>query len=262
MENLLMEGRPLVLFKIGAIRKGTEYDIEVNGHKRTYRTHASEFRVPQKEWERPTIFLSNELLPSNGNPYTDSYSHKYNEDFVEGVYESVSITAKHIMSGAVKIKESGTNEWLTPDELLVVKTRKEFNPDKIKGGQLWSLTVDGDDRFQNTTIMILELGFNCIRFQYQTKVKHSDDFSTIESAEGVIDLYTRDGELQDISKIHLTLINDNTNPNGSIMDRSEPSKYVYPRAFGIGFRSDIPERELRERKPIKLDEDDDYSCEE
>jgi hypothetical protein len=205
-----------------------------------------------------------ELIPEEGNiPNRRVYPGQsfMDDKYVPGVNLSLSVPAERFQTGEVKIYKDGTR--ILPEYVL---TEDDDNwiidESKIHLGSIWSLTIDDDPRFQNTTIMILRIYGGCIEFGYQTKVIYTPDYSHIEAAEGRIDFHPNIGmdnfKIEDyLDKIHLTLIRDNTN-GGAAMDRQNEDDIIYPRSYSVGgYREQyppIPFRERPKRKPV----DDEY----
>ena len=82
--------------------------------------------------------------------------------------------------------------------------------------------------------MILSSFGDRLRFVYQTKVRYSQEYEETDTAQGYIDLYDQNGEMNDVSKVHLELVTDNTNPDGATMNRTQCDKFIYPSSFALG----------------------------
>ena len=271
MKNLIKKGPKFLRFKKKSFECG-DYTIDVNGVKHdltlTYCGPECERSNFEPLYDTSCMHFHRELIPEEGNiPGHRVYpGQSYMDDkYVPGVNLSLSVPAERFQTGEVKIYKDGTR--ILPEYVL---TEDDDNwiidESKIHLGSIWSLTIDDDPRFQNTTIMILRVYGSCIEFGYQTKVIYTPDYSHIEAAEGRIDFHPNIGmdnfKIEDyLDKIHLTLIKDNTN-GGADMDRQNEDDIIYPRSYSVGgYREQyppIPFRERPKRKPV----DDDYYDEE
>ena len=256
MKNLIKDDKPRYVFKAEVFKSGIEYDIEINGIMRTYSIPAC--RVPrgvkERNYNSPWLHFTNTLYEENGPAYFED-RRQPNKDYIPGIHESVSVDAQLVALGIVKIREKGQTEWMNPDDMLIKENVKVIDTDRIKPGQLWSLTIDGDPRFNNTTIMIIPSHYGtALRFIYQTNVMYTEGYSQTETAEGVIEFMNRKGELNNLDNVHITLLQDNTNPSGAIMDRSKDNEYIYPRTYPIGYKEIYPPIEFTKRNKCEYDD--------
>lgn len=273
MKNLIKQSDPYYAFKPDAFEPDTEYDLEIGEFLKTYKTYPERKPVPMYKGEpayapapQPWIQMENllvkgEPLPDAGLPDSVKYPRPYHWSPVKcplrDVSEHIDFEAEHVIKGLVRIRKHGDTKWINPDDIIVCEKKHEIDHDKIKPGQIWKLTIDGDPRFQNTMIMILPSNGHRLRFIYQTIVIYATDYKVSDTAEGNIDLYHNDNKMIDISKVHLELITDNTNPNGSELDRTKNSEYIYPSSYDIGYREDYPAIEPRKRRsPLYFGEDE------
>ena len=281
MKNLLKDNEPMYMFKPNCLEYDTDYEIEVNGNHLIYKTYPKPKFIKRyedqpepeiKEWPKPFMTFSNHLFQDDSIPDPDPKPipfgrpiPRYGFDSVPhripSICEALSIEAIHIVKGIVRIREfdydACDTPWMDVDDLVVVEQRKSIDFNKIKPGQIWKLTIDGDPRFQNTLIMILSSFRDRLRFVYQTKVMYSQEYEETDTAQGYIDLYDQNGEMNDISKVHLELVTDNTNPDGATMNRTQCDKFIYPSSFSLGYTENYPPIPPRERKAFNDDCEDD-----
>lgn len=276
MKNLLKDQEPMYMFNPNCLEYDTDYEIEVNGNTLIYKTYPKPKLItceghpePElKDYPKPFMTFSNQLF--NGDPIPDSEPITFGTPFprygfepkphrISDICETLSIEAIHVAKGIVRIRKldgDADTPWIPIDDLVTVEHRKSIDFNKIKPGQIWKLTIDGDPRFQNTLVMILGSYGDRLRFVYQTTVIYATDYQQTDTAEGCIDLYDRStGNMNDIDKVHLELVTDNTNPDGATMDRTQSNKFLYPSSFSLGYQEHYPELPPRERKHIT---DDDY----
>ena len=278
MKNLLKENEPMYMFKPGCLEYETDYEIEVDGNYLIYKTypkpkfikrHEGDPEPDIKEFPKAFMTFMNRLFQGDpipepkpitlGSPIP-SYGFGPRERRIPDICETISIEAIHVAKGIVRIRKFDDDAcdapWMDVDDLITVEHRKSIDFNKIKPGQIWKLTIDGDPRFQNTLVMILGSYGDRLRFVYQTTVIYATDYQQTDTAEGCIDLYDRStGNMNNIDIVHLELVTDNTNPDGAIMDRTQSDKFLYPSSFSLGYQEHYPELPPRERKRIT---DDDY----
>ena len=251
-----------IAFNPEAFDYDTEYVVEVGGYNLKYRTRKMEsgfYRGNNKKWEFGgcVIHFQREYIPSE--PYTppkNNYNDwrfnggKYPTPPSTGVCETLSIPAEYVVDGVVKIYD---NDGSLIKDAVVTEPIYGVSDD-IKVGQIYKLTIDGDPRFNNTLIMIMETS-TVIRFVYQTKVVYSPEFSRIECAEGIIDVVDfRSNEPFDTSSVHLELVQDVTDVS-SVIDRTNLDEIHYPESQ-IGFVESYPAIEPRKRRTYNDDCDE------
>ena len=254
MINIIKEDAPYLYLKEGVIEPNTAYDILIDGHERTMMS--PEPINNQRPYSYKTSFIHLMNVLSKGDEIKPHPVYSYNrrrEPVKMNITESISFVVDDIFNGRVKMKKHGDAEWMRPEVFVDKDTMKSIDTDKIKPGQLWKLTIDGDPRFQNTLIMIIPCYWNALRFIYQTNVLYPDGYNQTETSEGNIELYDRNENLIDISKVHLTLVKDCTNPEGSSLDRTNEDKFIYPTSYNIGYKEAYPEIKPRKREIIDDD---------
>lgn len=265
MKNLIKKTPDILRFKANSFDAGT-YGVEINGNKYTMNLGIGGvgcIKPPEVEKYPPydsqdLNFGKNLIDPvgemSRGRIYPGQ--HLYDENFIPGATMSIRVPAEHVASGKIKIyNESGK---INPDDVITIDSGYEWNIENIKLGSLWNLNIDGDPRFQNTTVLIIRVMGRRLDFLYQTKVIYSPEYHHIECAEGSIEIpLGTDGVEEVANKVHLTLINDDSN-GGSIMDRQNEDEIVYPRSYSIGgYREQYPPVEFRKRQaPQEFDPED------
>ena len=279
MKNLLKDQEPMYMFKPGCLEYETDYEIEVNGNTLIYKTHPKPKFItreghPEPEFEeypKPFMTFSNQLF--NGDPIPDPdpitfgtpfprYGFKPEPHRIPDIRETICIEAIHVAKDIVHIRkfdDACDTPWIPIDDLVTVEHRKSIDFNKIKPGQIWKLTIEGDPRFQNTMVMILGSYGDRLRFVYQTTVIYTTDYQQTDTAEGCIELYDRStGNMNNIDIVHLELITDNTNPDGATMDRTQREKFLYPSSFTLGYQEHYPALPPRERRKRIMDDDDLY----
>lgn len=279
MKNLLKDQEPMYMFKPNCLEYDTDYEIEVNGNTLIYKTYPKpkfitceghpEPEPELKDYPKPFMGFSNLLF--NGDPIPDSEPITFGTPFprygfepkphrISDIRETLSIEAIHVAKGIARIRKldgDADTPWIPIDDLVTVEHRKSIDFNKIKPGQIWKLTIDGDPRFQNTLVMILGSFGDKLRFVYQTTVIYTTDYQQTDTAEGSIELYDRStGNMNNIDIVHLELITDNTNPDGATMDRTQCDKFLYPSSFTLGYQEHYPALPPRERRKRIMDDDD------
>lgn len=262
MKNLLTHELDLPVFIAGSFEHDTEYDIEVNGVLKTYRTAKAPeptLTLGYIDYDCPRAVFNNVLAEGEKPPVYNRYTRTNHKPWKQDVRETIGIGADDVLDGTVKIRKHGDSEWIKPSDIVKIRQHIIIDRDKIKPGQLWKLTIDDDPRFQDTLIMILNDMFERLSFVYQVNVLYPDGFSQTETADGSINLYDRDHNLVDLSAVHLTLVQENTNP-GCSMDRTNVEEYTYPSSWLLGYKESYPKVEPRKRCKFKTECDED--CEE
>lgn len=269
MKNIIKKGHKFLKFKAKSFECGDGYSVEINGERYDGSikffgpSSANDGLEPM--YDSSNVSFVKELIPDTGS-IPDSIrlypGQKVRDtDFKAGVYISISIPADRFAAGDVKLFRHG--EKINPDDVLTDDDDIwVVDEEKVHLGSIWNLTIDDDPRFQNTLIMITRIWGGCVEFAYQTHVQYTPDYTHIEAAEGRIDLngsrnrYNPVEINEIVSKVHLTLVKDNTN-GGAVMDRQHEDEIVYPRSYGIGgYREQYPPIEFRKR--IKRNPDEDY----
>ena len=228
MKNLLKDNEPMYMFKPNCFEYDTKYELEIDGKPQIYKTCPKPKYIgpngqsePEiREFPKPFATFMNVLFdgdpipepdPSRPNIHMPRYGFGPTRPRrIPEIRETISIEAIHVAKGIVhirKFEDPSNTSWIDMDDLVTVEQRKSIDFEKIKPGQIWRLSIDGDSRFQNTLIMILSSYGDVLRFVYQTKVIYSTDYHQIDTAEGCINLYVNStGSMNDIDKVHLELV--------------------------------------------------------
>lgn len=268
MKNLIKKGPDSIRFKAHSFECGDNYTLEINGEKYPVELgyYGPEIKdEPTNNYMPPygthEIHFNKRLINETGSiRHGRIYPGQEicGEAYVPGVDINIHVPVEHFASGRVKIYHG--DELINPNNVITTKENWMVDTSKINLGSIWNLTIDGDPRFQNTMIMIINVYGFCIEFAYQTRVVYSPEYSHVEAAEGrlMFNRYMHKDESININdyvdKIHLTLVKDNTN-NGADMDRSNDD-IIYPRSYGVGsYREEYPQVEFRKRTKHNHDED-------
>jgi hypothetical protein len=159
--------------------------------------------------------------------------------------ESISFDALCVENGSVKIYHDG--KLMTRDEVLIDSIELYVDNEKIKPGDIFKLTIEGNPIFNDALIMIHNSSWNGISFRFQTRVEYSNGLIVPTLCSGEINLRNRDGSPltdEQISKVHLTLVHKVADDSPTL-DRTDDDVY-YPRGMvGGAFNVEYPERKYR-----------------
>lgn len=265
MINLIKQSDPMYSFDGRKLKKDCDYDVRVCNITKTYKwlpPYGPATSDRHLAWLNFVNIFRKGNRPEFGTPF------KPGEHYTQDIGENLSFDAMDYVNGDVRIKEHDSDHWLTVDELITTEHDIVLDDSKIFPGQIWSLTIDGDPRFNNTIIQIASVTRWELLFNFQRKVIYGEDFERIELVQGKIDykptIYNKETKMRekvdfDFSKVHLDILMNKDKPTESI-DRSEPGKYIYPypHTGWSNQREDYPFTEFKERKPFTGHDDEDY----
>jgi hypothetical protein len=265
MINLMTLSDPMYTFDTSKLKENCDYDVRVGNITKTYKWNPPYGPVNidrRPAWLHFTNIFRKGNRPEFGEPFEP---HKH---YKQDIGESLSIDAMDYVDGDVRIKEHDSDHWFTVDELVITEREPVLDDSKIFPGQIWSLTIDGDPRFNNTIIQIASVTRWELFFNFQRKVVYGKDFERVELVQGKIDYkpqkYNKETKKYekidfDFNKVHLDILMNKDKPTETI-DRSQPDKYVYPypHTGWSNQREDYPFTEFKERKPYPECIDKDY----
>lgn len=231
MRNLIKKGDPIPHFKPNVLEAG-QYVIKVGEHERVY-TYTPPSKYPT---HMLCISFTNVLwMKENPQDPPEIKSLRRKRRIYPNIEEQISFSASDYMNGIVKIRKYGNvDDWIPVDDIIEVEYPIVLDKDKVKPGSIWRLTIDGDERFQDTVIMVIgpegSRPLWHMRFLYQTEVIYNNDFRNIETAEATIDWDSLRGNDKkvDFNKIHMVPVD--TNNHICTLNRTDDDEVYYPRS--------------------------------
>ena len=263
LSEAIVEVGTVLSFNPEAFDFDTKYIVEADGYSKLFSSNSWDDvarcnspdsdpkRVKSWQFSGNLISLRNTIIEPRENKFNKpnrrtapnhTYPWRWNSS---ELVELIQVPCELVHDGSIKLYHEDGSPVENP---TIIKEMYGIDYNMIKPGQIWKLTIDGDPRFQNTMVMIMKDNerydnYRTLNFIYQTETLYEDGYSERQTANGVIEVYNHSEgkeELNDLSKVHMELVIDNSNPDGTRIDCSDPDM-VFPRRYGVGLREIWPD---------------------